>query len=148
MSLGIYSVHIWHKLCVWVRDLHVPLCTLATGRGVHISSTGKGHTKHKAKKQNINKEDKFLVCLCRGDSHARAPSSLPSSSSLHLPLPSRQQGAKQAERREADSPADSPYCPRTTQEDAADDPLDLHTAALFLVINIAVAADGKPKMHL
>ena len=34
----------------------------------------------------------------------------------------RQQGAKQAERREADSPADSPYCPRTTQEDAADDP--------------------------
>ena len=46
-------------MCVWVRDLHVPLCTLATGRGVHITSTGKGHTKHKAKKQNINKEDKI-----------------------------------------------------------------------------------------
>ena len=56
----------------------------------------------------------------------------------------RQQGAKQAERREADSPADSPYCPRTTQEDAADDPLDLHTAALFLLINIVGAADGMP----
>ena len=54
-----YSVHIWHALCVWVRDLYVPLCTLATGRGVHITSTGKGHTKHKAKKQNINKEDKI-----------------------------------------------------------------------------------------
>ena len=50
-------------MCVWVRDLHVPLCTLATGRGVHITSTGKGHTKHKAKKQNINKDDK-ISCVC------------------------------------------------------------------------------------
>ena len=48
----------------------------------------------------------------------------------------RQQGAKQAERREADSPADSPYCPRTTQEDLDLHTADLHTAALFLLINI------------
>ena len=27
-------------------------------------------------------------------------------------------------------------------------PLDLHTAALFLLINIVGAADGKPKMPL
>ena len=40
-----YFVHIWHKLCVWVR----PLCTLAAGRGVHISSTGKGHTKQRSR---------------------------------------------------------------------------------------------------
>ena len=56
----------------------------------------------------------------------------------------RQQGAKQAERREADSPADSPYCPRTTQEDLDLHTADLHTAALFLLINIVGAADGMP----
>ena len=66
-----YSVHIWHKLCgVWVRDLYVPLCTLATGRGVHISSTGKGHTKQRSRTSTRKKN--FFCVLCRGENHARA----------------------------------------------------------------------------
>ena len=73
-----YCVHISHKLCVWVR----PLCTLAAGRGVHISSTGKGHTKQRSR--TSTKKTKFLVCLCRGESHGRA---LPLSLSLPLPFP-------------------------------------------------------------
>ena len=73
-----YSVHIWHILCVWMRHL----CTLAAGRGVHISSTGKGHTKQRSR--TSTKKTKFLVCLCRGESHGRA---LPLSLPLSLPLP-------------------------------------------------------------
>ena len=39
--------------------------TLAAGRGVHISSTGKGHTKQRSR--TSTKKTKFLVCWGSAD---------------------------------------------------------------------------------
>ena len=50
-----YSVHIWHKLCVWVRDLHVPLWTLATG---------KQHTKEKRITTASKQGTQNVLCVC------------------------------------------------------------------------------------